>query len=423
MDQIQCAPSFINHFPESLLIEILNKLPLKTIFRLKCVSKRWLSLISDPLFACNYVSSQSSPKKWTLLHKHIHDEKSNVPLNFNILHNLDLDLKDFNTPTLSLLRSPCSNRIDDGKSKSPQIGQAEVLASSDGFLLCCERVDFLDHYYIFNQVTGQQIMLPPLPNPEKRKRAGEGFLTQVQDQNRYVIASYVVARVSQTCLEIFTSEIGVWWENKVCFPQVVELRGNSVSLNGFLHWICKIPEGNIIAVDPNCEVIDHSQCRLISLPLSQHNSNVVSYLFYEFGGELRYIEVCGFYQKTQGELGFKIWTLKDYDAGNWCLEHQISKSDIIFDSYFINLYAKVSTLTPIAYNPNDANIIYFMRDSDTLLSYNIGTRKLETLKCIWRAGKRKDWWIVFPFVLPPWPIVVARAEQNKIKPNDRNNFF
>ncbi|CAH1450029.1 unnamed protein product [Lactuca virosa] len=46
----------IQNLTESLLLEILARLPLKSIFRFKCVCKHWLDLISQPSFARFYCS-------------------------------------------------------------------------------------------------------------------------------------------------------------------------------------------------------------------------------------------------------------------------------------------------------------------------------------------------------------------------------
>ncbi|KZV18779.1 hypothetical protein F511_15017 [Dorcoceras hygrometricum] len=50
----------IDDLPEPLLIDIIQRLPLDSVFRSKCVSKKWLSLISDPIFACSYASRKPS---------------------------------------------------------------------------------------------------------------------------------------------------------------------------------------------------------------------------------------------------------------------------------------------------------------------------------------------------------------------------
>ena len=63
MDVVRCSSSLlqrlsiddlprlsIDDLPECLLIEILTRLPLKSIFQCKCVSRRWCFLISTPSF-------------------------------------------------------------------------------------------------------------------------------------------------------------------------------------------------------------------------------------------------------------------------------------------------------------------------------------------------------------------------------------
>ncbi|KAM7508104.1 hypothetical protein LguiA_018557 [Lonicera macranthoides] len=48
----------LSHLPESLLLEILARLPVESMFRFKCVCKNWRTLISDPSFACLYISQR-----------------------------------------------------------------------------------------------------------------------------------------------------------------------------------------------------------------------------------------------------------------------------------------------------------------------------------------------------------------------------
>ncbi|CAN6244472.1 unnamed protein product [Urochloa humidicola] len=37
--------------PEDIIFDVLSRLPVRTICRLRCVSKAWRALISDPAFA------------------------------------------------------------------------------------------------------------------------------------------------------------------------------------------------------------------------------------------------------------------------------------------------------------------------------------------------------------------------------------
>ena len=65
MDVVRCSSSLlqrlsIDDLHECLLIEILTRLPLKSIFQCKCVSCRWCSLIFAPSFAYIVLMLRSS---------------------------------------------------------------------------------------------------------------------------------------------------------------------------------------------------------------------------------------------------------------------------------------------------------------------------------------------------------------------------
>lgn len=58
------------YIPDWFLVEVLSRLPLKRVFRFKCVSKQWLSLISAPSFVNLYISRVSllhKPRPWPFL--------------------------------------------------------------------------------------------------------------------------------------------------------------------------------------------------------------------------------------------------------------------------------------------------------------------------------------------------------------------
>ncbi|KAJ6311099.1 hypothetical protein OIU76_015762 [Salix suchowensis] len=62
-----------SEIPDGVLMEILSRLPLKPIFKFKCVSKRWLSVISDPSFAMARIEKKSLSPAWDLLFCYMHD--------------------------------------------------------------------------------------------------------------------------------------------------------------------------------------------------------------------------------------------------------------------------------------------------------------------------------------------------------------
>ncbi|KAL9332938.1 hypothetical protein Peur_073077 [Populus x canadensis] len=59
-----------SEIPDGVLMEILLRLPLKSIFKFKCVSKRWLSVISDPYLVTSFLAQlkkESLSPAWDLL--------------------------------------------------------------------------------------------------------------------------------------------------------------------------------------------------------------------------------------------------------------------------------------------------------------------------------------------------------------------
>ncbi|KAG2694674.1 hypothetical protein I3760_08G155600 [Carya illinoinensis] len=56
-----------NNLPKDLIIEILLRLPVKSLVRFRCVSKQWFSLISDPRFAKVHFKRKSDDNQRLLL--------------------------------------------------------------------------------------------------------------------------------------------------------------------------------------------------------------------------------------------------------------------------------------------------------------------------------------------------------------------
>ncbi|KAK6779280.1 hypothetical protein RDI58_021464 [Solanum bulbocastanum] len=44
------------HFPEEIIVDILKRLPVRSLLRFKCVSKFWMTLISEPYFKMKHQS-------------------------------------------------------------------------------------------------------------------------------------------------------------------------------------------------------------------------------------------------------------------------------------------------------------------------------------------------------------------------------
>jgi len=89
------------HIPHELIIQILLRLPVKSLIRFKCVCKLWLTLISDPLFANSHFQLTATTHSRRILftsgpaletprsidfEASLNDDSASVSLNLNFLH-------------------------------------------------------------------------------------------------------------------------------------------------------------------------------------------------------------------------------------------------------------------------------------------------------------------------------------------------
>ncbi|KAK4591065.1 hypothetical protein RGQ29_021310 [Quercus rubra] len=218
MDVVRCSSSLlqrlsIDDLPECLLIEILTRLTLKSIFQCKCVSRRWCSLISAPSFA--YIvhrlrSSSILQRPSTLLISHYIDGVRQV-------------LMTSEEPEFKSLASSINQYYINSRSVSLDI----VHASCHDLLLCTQKelkmfsavvCDVV--YYVLNPITRQSITLPPLRRPSNAKI---GFIfRRCHDQQQFSYRVMCIPKFECESTEfkvyIFSSDTGKWSESIVSCP-------------------------------------------------------------------------------------------------------------------------------------------------------------------------------------------------------------
>ncbi|KAL6220227.1 hypothetical protein ACLB2K_007983 [Fragaria x ananassa] len=133
------------HIPEDIIVDILSRLPIKSLIRGRCVSKRWGSIVSDPQFAKVQfkVASQQKPSSRRLLLCNVYQTES-----------IDLETRLCSGANFwgSKLTLPF---------KKPKYNDKRALGSCDG-LVCLSTITSTE-LYIWNPSTG---FLHKLPNPE-----------------------------------------------------------------------------------------------------------------------------------------------------------------------------------------------------------------------------------------------------------------
>ncbi|KAA8530281.1 hypothetical protein F0562_004990 [Nyssa sinensis] len=298
--------------------------------------------------------------------------------------------------------------------------RTQVLASSKGLLLCCLLGPLI--YYVCDPVTRQWISLPRAPNNATRHPIyfGEGLVSRANEEN--VVTSFKVVRVEWLSgkydflnIETFSSETGEWKDAKLFCSQPIQLlkRGGPFTFNGIIHWFTC--EHRLVAFDPYKNA---NQCHLIKLPEDRDIENEYKYdglyrLCDECQGHLRYFEVA---PEASEFFFFSMWVLKDYDKAEWCLEHQVTRSDIRSSDPNLSSYLLGVTFIPLAFHPFNLDVVYLRCvEHASIVSYNIQTKWLD-VSCH-SIGSIEDlsWRVVIPFVLPMWPTPVPQPSREAIR--------
>nr|XP_027124290.1 putative F-box protein At3g23970 [Coffea arabica] len=284
--------------PDWFLIEVLCRVPIKSVFRFKSVSKQWLSLISHPSFARFYISQASALpvqcQQWAFLFKRMHVEGSTIS------HFADQHTK------------PLANMY----SCNPTSPDFHILPLPDS-----------------QEAKGQTLVCSSCT--ETSLQTGQcGFVTQVEAG---ILRSYKVVLV-HCCpqkrgfleFEIFSSESGIWEDfvvNSGCAIRI-SCHHKPIFFEENLHW--SDSELGIIAYDP---YNNPNEFRIIEFPtdadgeysMSRYGFNSSMYGVHQ--GYLKYFEVSRRHQ--QGFSDFKIWVLEDYNSNKWFLQHTVRNEEII----------------------------------------------------------------------------------------------
>ncbi|XP_059639817.1 putative F-box/kelch-repeat protein At1g15680 [Cornus florida] len=164
--------------PEWLLLEVLLRLPVKSILRFKCVCKDWLSLISDPSFIRSYNSQRMSDPSpsFGIIYRYIYASEFQKVL--NRLCPPDV----YKSKKLSFSCLYSSREETEAK-------LFKVLAASNGLVLCCS-LDSQTHY-VGDLVTGHWVTLPGANSDYM----SAGIVNQVNEEN--VVTSYTVVCIKQ----------------------------------------------------------------------------------------------------------------------------------------------------------------------------------------------------------------------------------
>ncbi|GAB4850241.1 hypothetical protein Ancab_029537 [Ancistrocladus abbreviatus] len=342
-------------------INILSRLPTKTLIQLKCVSKGWQRLISDPDFIKVQTRSTQPISGFFFQEKFqwCDDDIERV-----IYIQLGVQGAKLHQTVLDFL---------------PE--KVVIFTSSDG-LLCCRSCMPTSKpvLYVCNPTTKEWLTLN-WDVLNKRDCIGLAFDPTSQDcrnipRNFKLVRVHLEENLETTkgyfSFDIYNSESRAWMKSKeICSCDDYLCKNKCAFAGGILYWLT---EGDQILMFD----VKNEFSSLISLPLPTiDKEKVAEYCVGESNGQLHCI--------TVSEDGLLVWALEDYLESKWQLRwlKKLSEMEEQNPEFLYNLTERVAVQTkdmfpwmiPLAFKDG----LVIMKISSELYSYQIHTRKMEKL--------------------------------------------
>jgi F-box interacting protein len=292
---------------DDIVTEILIRIPVKPLFRFKCVSKRWLSLISDSHFSRRHHHRHRTSLSGIFLRRR-------NPSHFQFV---SLDGTHSSPPFTSL--DFIAHKI-----KDPSLSGVKILQSCNGLLLCRSLnkslTDQTHHYYVCNPTTKRFSTLPRLSVEGSIIIFGLSLAFDPSKSPNYQVVCVRSSAVSLYSyqIEIYSSETRAW---RLCGSPFVApfdmVFDSAVFWNEAVHWLS--PSGSALCFDVDKEVVR----TMPSLPGSDAWGKRRFRYFGESGGHLHLIEVYGC-RTTQ----FKVFEMAS-DCSRWFVKYEVDLGSIV----------------------------------------------------------------------------------------------
>ncbi|KAK7411794.1 hypothetical protein VNO78_03234 [Psophocarpus tetragonolobus] len=319
-------PNLFLTLPKEVIEKILLRLSVRSLLRLKCVCKSWLSIISDPHFAKSHsdVTVASPQRVLVKFPDHCRTLDIEAPLN----HDSEVRIP---VPSPSL--SP----------QHPHPHHVDVVGSCRGFILLGAVYSDMVYFFVWNPTTHvyRLINKPFLYYGPKRPLCGIGYDSSKDDYVVVVIPSTSSPRPN-TEVFYFSLSNNSWNFIRSDVPYKFkggELRFGSF-LRGAIHWLVGCYDPNdffkIVAFDVRQMTLSE-----ILLPRELANNSCLSHFY-----KLMVLEgyLCLRFSRTAAIKWFKMWIMKEYKVhSSW------SNSSIISDycDHYISFDPNCKSIDPI----------------------------------------------------------------------------
>ncbi|XP_049381524.1 F-box/kelch-repeat protein At3g23880-like [Solanum stenotomum] len=313
---IVCPQARGNQCKEEIIIEILSKIPVRSILRFKCVSKSWKELISDHYFKM----------------KHLDHAKNDQNSNKLLINKKCLDKDDVFNIYCSTLSSvqvvEDEHELDWPSNCNPE--DSVLYCSCDGLVLLAIYNGLDRHLLLWNPSTGESIVLPHPKSRPKYCVCGMGYDATIDEYK--ILAIDLHETCQEITVEILTLKGGSWKEICKYPPGIHRVIGvkdcgmySLAFVHGAFHWVglsshcCTIVSFNI------------SNEMYGEIPLLEHMCNINKARFIEYGVSVLggMLCFCSTYFNPWGGM-FKLWMMKEYGVKESWTELLTIQGDSIF---------------------------------------------------------------------------------------------
>ncbi|CAN6699915.1 unnamed protein product [Malus baccata var. baccata] len=419
----------IDDLPESLLVEILCRLPcFKSVSQCKLVSKRWCTLLSDPHFIRLFLCVQRNRKK----------KPTGSAISIQGEEFLSR-VSPSSRPLAQLFKGLVSIH---GLKQEPI-----VVGAYNDLVLCCASEYSQRDYYICNPHTVQWVPLPPppqvysyvtvgftcnLPFYDYKKDDQQGDTIQLNAEYKFRVVRLIDPRVDDdddddvvSCeieAQIFFSETGEWREFVLSSPSAIAVgdlcrESIGVASNKMMYWLGGGGEFLIgfdpFMIDNSDNTRTHYKCFFSEC--GEWDSGLMDSLvtfdgrprMYVYDSPTRTLSIWEVYEAKVGDQTVMIHG----GAGSLCVRRY--KSVYLGDEEMVVISPNINHIRAVVFDPNNEDLVYLVIDSTRdwnkkdVIRCNTRTREMskvstnQTICCLH----------LFPFVLPWWPTPVRQLPQ------------
>lgn len=295
-----------NDIPNDLLLDIMSRLPVKSIVRLRCVCKQWCFLTYDAHFTGQHSNRALKRPHIILVPFKISGFRNKLPLyEFEFGSTEDDRIKEYCSPI--------------------EVEHSIIYAVSNpvnGLVVIFRHVSSTCHNYLLNPATRELAKLPQAKSTTFSINHCEiGFCFDV------TTGEYKLVKIDQReSTNRFTCEVLTIGSQKWRYVGELPCRiwfAEAPFLNGTLYWRANISHDPYHVIGALAFDIKEEKFRVLPIPVHfPTNLNRVHFCLFKSGGQIFIAEASS----SPNKHLLRIWMLKDGENPEWKLEYDVDMS-------------------------------------------------------------------------------------------------